>query len=108
LFVAAYTRDDDARRYETKVLEASFDDLLERARSLADDGYVITAFGRDGPTLLLVGTRPVGEHAPREILTMTLDEARTKLMYERGFAIVAWIRPLTFPNDSGGLVVLER
>lgn len=107
MLVAAYARDDDPRRYEAKVLEASFASVFERARSLADDGYIITAFGRDGTALLLVGTRPLGEHAPREMLAMTFAQARTKLMQEDGFAIVAWIIP-DLPPDDEGLVVLQR
>jgi hypothetical protein len=109
VFVAAYTRDDDTRRYESKLIEADYDDLAERARSLADEGYIITAFGRDGLALMLVGTRPVGDPTKHEVLSMSLVQARQKVESNEGFAVVAWIRPASsFPNDDGGLIILQR
>jgi hypothetical protein len=108
MFVAAYTRGGDARRYEMTVLEASYGDLVERAQSLADEGYVITAFGRDSSSLLLVGTRVIGDWMKREILAMQFEDAREKLVNEAGFAVVAWIRPRSTPEGGRGVVILER
>jgi len=109
LFVAAYSREGDARRYEMKVVESRLEELEDRARALADEGYIITAFGRDGPDLLLVGTRAVGDHAKREIRIMSFQQAGATLREEQGFAVVAWIMPegSSFLDDVG-LVVLER
>lgn len=57
----------DTKHYEVKLLEADYENLDERARTLADEGYIITAFGRDLEVLLLVGTREEGTSEPRTI-----------------------------------------
>jgi hypothetical protein len=108
IFVGASTREGDGRRFEAKVSEAGFNDLVERAQSLADEGYIITAFGRDGGALLLVGTRAAGQREKREIVSMSFEGARERLLHEAGFAVVAWIRPGSTPEGSRGLVILER
>lgn len=63
----SYDRIGDKNRYEVKLLVADFESLDERARLLAEEGYMITAFGRDLEALLLVGTRVEGTLEPRSI-----------------------------------------
>ncbi|MET0287616.1 MAG: hypothetical protein ABW352_24220 [Polyangiales bacterium] len=106
VYVAAYARERDERRYEARVLEAGFVTLVEAARSLADDGYIITAFGQDRATLLLVGTRPVGERTKREIRALSRPSAFRLLSDGTGFAVVAWVEYSPFQEES--LVILQR
>lgn len=69
----------DSSRYETRVLAADFETLEDRARQLADDGFVITAFGRDAEVLVLVGTRVEGRSEPRSIELLQEDRLPLKL-----------------------------
>jgi hypothetical protein len=61
---------DKTTVYDTAVATASFDDVPSQAASLANAGYIITAFGgnqTDG--YVMVGTKVHGDTMPRPILT---------------------------------------
>lgn len=96
----AYNRIDDEQRYETDVRVAQLDRLEEQARELAGAGYIITAFGRDGTDLLLVGTRPVGTSSARSIILVRFDS--DDIPRDLDAPPVGW---LSAPN--GKVLVLE-
>jgi hypothetical protein len=94
LRVISYGRDGDRDTYETQVREVEIgsrqglEKFEENARALADQGYILTAFGRAGATFLLVGTRKAGETAQRSLSTSTQRHPPL----EQGYAIVAWLQ----------------
>jgi hypothetical protein len=82
--------------------------LFERARSLADGGYAVTALGQIGTdAFLLVGTRAPGA-APREIYGESADLAGRDALIAGalagGFAIVGMV----FDEDGRRYVLGER
>lgn len=99
----AYAREGDAQTYETRVLQADLADVEARARDLSDEGYIVTAFGRDALSFVLVGTRPTGESEPKSLEILHLDfDLRLE---ERTHVPVAWV----YDRDGkDGLMVLQR
>lgn len=97
----AFARAGDSTAYETAVVDATTSTLEARARGLAADGYIITAFGRVGDdSAVLVGTRRPGA-TPRTIVVQTGWRNAPDL--GTGEAVVAWIYR---PSDP--LVILQR
>jgi hypothetical protein len=61
---------DKTTVYDTSVATASFDDIPTQAASLANDGYIITAFGgNETDGYVMIGTKVHGDSTPRSILT---------------------------------------
>lgn len=89
---------EDKGVYETNVLTASFNDIGQAATSLANDGYIITAFGGNGKDgYILVGTRLRGDSIPRPILVSPGGSTS-----HEGFALVGWAvntLPNKWPDD---------
>ena len=72
--------------YETSVATASFDNIGPAATSLANAGYIITAFGGNGPDgYILVGTRVQGDSIPRPLLVS--PPTNISIL---GYALVGW------------------
>lgn len=84
--------------YETKVLTVSFDGIVAKATSLANAGYIITAFGGN-PTdgYILVGTRVQGDSVPRSVLVFPPTSPSTIL---RGYAMVAQVGDVGNGRDT--------
>lgn len=97
--------EDKAGVYETNVLTGSFDDIGQAATSLANGGYIITAFGGNGQDgYILVGTRVRGDSIPRPILVSPPGSVSTK-----GFALVGWaINTLYGKNPDPPIWLYER
>ncbi|HLK88572.1 MAG TPA: hypothetical protein VKZ18_01685 [Polyangia bacterium] len=105
IFVAASGRDGDTTAYETQVVTATLDDLVSQLQGLAADGYVITAFGRDGAgtdgasTFVAVGARAPGQTAARTIMAAEPaacapdagghgPDAPVQPMFDQGYALI--------------------
>lgn len=77
---------DRATKYETQVLTTPYDGIGAAAQSLADNGYIITAFGGNGPDgYILIGTRVSGDSISRPILISPDASTSTQ-----GFSLVGW------------------
>jgi hypothetical protein len=86
LFVAASGRQGDSTRYETQVVTATLDDLVPQLQGLAADGYVITAFGRDGAgTDAMSSFVAVGNRAPGQTAARTLEGVYTVCGGDAGY-----------------------
>lgn len=98
----SFARDGDTATYETRIADATSATLESEAKAIAADGYIVTAFGRngDGP-LLLVGTRPAGVTTPRTITTQAMNPDLSSFG-----AVVAWVFDPMLPGSE--LVILER
>jgi hypothetical protein len=84
--------------YDTSVAVASFDEIPAQAMSLANAGYIITAFGGD-PTYgyVMVGTKVHGDSLPRPILTFPPAPSGTSI---NSYALVALAEDVGDGNDS--------
>lgn len=77
---------DKTTVYETSVIPATYDNIGAAATTLANEGYIITAFGgNDTDGYLLVGTRVQGDSIPRPILVS--PDASISI---QGYARVGW------------------
>lgn len=78
---------DKTTIYETNVMTAiTYDNIGSAATSLANAGYIITAFGgNDTNGFVLVGTRVKGDSIPRPILVSPVASISTQ-----GYALVGW------------------
>ncbi len=77
--------------YETTVRSASLANAASVAATIASDGYVITALGRDGGGgLIFVGSRVAGDTIARPLL-VTTNELEVDPLLRRGYAIVGWV-----------------
>jgi hypothetical protein len=87
--------------YDTATATMSFDQIPAQATSLANSGYVITAFGGD-PTYgyIMVGTRVHGDSLPRPILTFPPSPSGTPI---NNYALVALAGDL---GDGGSNTVV--
>ncbi len=93
---------DPPATYETRIADATSATLASEAKTLAADGYIVTAFGRNGGgPLLLVGTRPAGVTTPRTITTQAMNPDLSSFG-----AVVAWVFDPMLPGSK--LVILER
>jgi len=98
----SFARDGDTATYEIRIADATPATLESEAKAIAADGYIVTAFGRngDGP-LLLVGTRSAGVTTPRTITTQAMNPDLSSFG-----AVVAWVFDPMLPGSE--LVILER
>lgn len=72
--------------YDTEVQTVPYDDIGSAATTLASQGYIITAFGGNGPDgYILVGTKVQGDTLPRPILISPANSVSTN-----GYALVGW------------------
>ncbi|MHB1699548.1 MAG: immunoglobulin domain-containing family protein [Acidobacteriaceae bacterium] len=93
---------DKTTVYETSVATATYDNIGSAATSLANSGYIITAFGgnpRDG--YVLVGTRVQGDSIPRPILAFPPTPSSTSVV---GYALVGNVFNTTYGNGSDYVV----
>ena len=74
--------------YDTEVQTVPYDDIGPAATTLASQGYILTAFGGNGPDgYILVGTKVQGDTLPRPIMISP------NLAYgvpANGYAMVGW------------------
>ena len=72
--------------YDTEVQTVPYDDIGPAAKSLSSSGYILTAFGGNGPDgYILVGTKVQGDTLPRPILISPKYSDSTA-----GYALVGW------------------
>jgi hypothetical protein len=95
--------------FETMTLTADLTTIGSQASVLAANGYIITAFGRaTATTYALVGTRPTGSTAPREVMIAVDQLAKSGVtagdLLAQGFAIVGGYVDATFAPHF----ILER
>ncbi|HJZ88696.1 MAG TPA: hypothetical protein VKN99_26160 [Polyangia bacterium] len=113
--VQAYSfgRSGDTSTYETRLADATFDNLAAQASMLASEGYFLTAFGRVNPEpfagpFVLVGTRPSGATSPRtartQAVTTTSYCSAIAADLQDGFAIVGW----AFDINDRYFIISER
>jgi hypothetical protein len=101
LFVTAFGRVGDSTSYETQVVTATLDDLVSQLQGLAEDGYVITAFGRaDAGTFaagnfVAVGTRAPGQTSPRTLAAVDQlcvagsgEDLPVQSLFDEGYALI--------------------
>jgi hypothetical protein len=85
---------DRSTIYETQVATVTLETASTVARSLAAQGYIITASGSaqaaDGTGVLMVGTRVQGDTMPRPVMVVPLSQvlAGLKQLFQQGYAIV--------------------
>jgi hypothetical protein len=89
---------DKTTVYDTSVLIASYGNIGPAATALANDGYIITAFGGN-PTdgYALVGTRVHGDSMPRPILVFPPTPSSTSTV---GYALVGQVFNTAYGNGS--------
>ncbi|MHB8304341.1 MAG: hypothetical protein ACYDC6_16255 [Acidobacteriaceae bacterium] len=80
------------------MMTASYNNIGPAATSLANAGYIITAFGGN-PTdgYVLVGTRVRGDSMPRPILVFPPTPSSTSTV---GYALVGQVFNTTYGNGS--------
>lgn len=82
---------DTSAIYDTMVLSALPQDVASAAKTLANDGYIITACGgNDHDGFLLVGTKIHGDTMPRSLISGTSSKPLTPSQ-TAGYAPVAWV-----------------
>ena len=99
---------DTQTQYDTSVLHVTASDVGSAATSLAQEGFIITAFGgNDGDGYLMVGTKVHGDSMPRPV--MVISSASLVVSSNlAGYAPVAWA---TYQNSAGseqGAIVYEK
>jgi hypothetical protein len=63
---------DTTTQYETEAMVVTPDNVISTVTSMANDGYILTAFGGDITNgFILVGTRVQGDSLPRPIIAIT-------------------------------------
>ncbi|MGB8480309.1 MAG: hypothetical protein WCE63_15975 [Acidobacteriaceae bacterium] len=89
---------DQTTVYDTNVLTASYGNIGPAATTLANAGYIITAFGGN-PTdgYVLVGTRVHGDSMPRPILVFPPTPTSTSTV---GYALVGQVFNTTYGDGS--------
>jgi hypothetical protein len=89
---------DKTTVYDTSVMTASYGNIGPAATTLANDGYIITAFGGN-PTdgYVLVGTRVHGDSMPRPILVSPPTPSSTSTV---GYALVGQAFNTAYGNGS--------
>jgi hypothetical protein len=87
---------DTTTVYETQVVTASTADAPTAAADLAQQGYIITAFGLADTSgdFVLVGTRVAGDTMARPFLTAQTSAA-VQTIQQQGYAVVAVITQLS-------------
>jgi hypothetical protein len=72
--------------YETSVEATTYNNIGDVATTLANSGYIITAFGGNGTDgYVLIGTRVKGDSIPRPILVSPVASISLQ-----GYAMVGW------------------
>ena len=101
---------DPSSVYEATVASVTLDTVASVARSMASEGYVLTAFGAGGdPTFgwFLVGTRLKGSTTPRPIF-VSLYEPSDDLYYLNGYVDVVTIYDNPAPGISTRIWIVEK
>ncbi len=101
---------DTTTVYETLTATATFATAPDVAKSLAAQGYIITALGGDDANgLILVGTRVKGDTLPRPILIASGEQRAETLqqIQQQGYAIVGMVETQGGNIDSLS-VIAER
>ena len=98
---------DKTTVYETSVATATYDNINTAATSLANAGYIITAFGgNDTDGYILVGTRVKGDSIPRPILTWPPAPNSASI---QGYARVGWaVNTVSGSNPSPPVRLYEK
>jgi hypothetical protein len=91
--------------YETNVQTAAYNNIGDAATTLANSGYIITAFGGNGTDgYILVGTRVKGDSIPRPILVS--PDASVSI---QGYARVGWaVNTVSGSNPSPPVWLFEK
>lgn len=77
---------DKSTLYDTQVQTVPYSGIQDSATTLANSGYIITAFGGNGVDgYLLVGTKVRGDSLPRPILVSPDASVSTE-----GYALIGW------------------
>ena len=72
--------------FDTVVMTSGYDDIGQAAKAIAAGGFIITAFGGNGPDgYILIGTKVHGDSIPRDVLVS--PDASTSTA---GYALVGW------------------
>ena len=89
---------DKTTVYDTNVLTTSYGNIGQAAATLANAGYIVTAFGGN-PTdgYVLVGTRVHGDSMPRPILVFPPTPTSTSTV---GYALVGQVFNTTYGDGS--------
>lgn len=97
---------DKTTVYDAAVATASYDDIPAQATTLANAGYIITAFGGD-PTwgYVMVGTRVHGDSLPRPILTFPPAPTDTSI---NGYSLVGNVGNMGAGDDDSVVWVFEK
>ena len=94
---------DTSNVYETETETASLENIGTAATTLANDGYIITAFGGNPQNgYVMVGTRVKGDSIRRPILVFPPTDSSTPTT---GYAIVARADSLPSPDNPNGLYI---
>jgi hypothetical protein len=89
----SYGMQNDVSVYEVAVADATLDNMVTQASTLAQQGYIITAVGGDTTNgFLLVGTRVQGDTMPRPFKAVTSPAQDVNAQFwNEGYALIAFI-----------------